>query len=411
MRTSFFTGKMFAFTALALAPVVNAQVQPPHAIRLTAHRRGIGVLADGYVYNNTDNYAGSIFTPQGAVAGTSPVTKLVADDITFLPGFGGQLITRIDFSLYNGNATPVAAFPDFSFWFADGTGGVPGTYFNFANPTGPFGFYFDFPPTDPIPVGISLWYTTISYDPSFPNDPLPKVPTNGKMWVGMAFDNNKNQSGYATPAQLNNLGVAVFSPADVGTSADGLFLTTNPGDFYNVSNPAGGVITFGHATDSTKPAANMYWGFSVTGHTLSGTVTLEGVSNPNNIDLTLDFKVGGVSKFTRLVTLDAAGAYSVDVVPGTYDVTFKTAKTLGKKVVGVNLSTSDNTASVPLKTGDATNDNAVDISDLLVLIGAYNKLAANNDGYLEAADFNGDGANDISDLLLIIGNYNQLGDS
>jgi uncharacterized protein YfkK (UPF0435 family) len=62
-----------------------------------------------------------------------------------------------------------------------------------------------------------------------------------------------------------------------------------------------------------------------------------------------------------------------------------------------------------LRAGDVNNDNAVDITDLLALIAAYNKLSPNA-GYLEGADFNADGTNDITDLLLLIGNYNQIGD-
>jgi len=62
-----------------------------------------------------------------------------------------------------------------------------------------------------------------------------------------------------------------------------------------------------------------------------------------------------------------------------------------------------------LRAGDANNDNAADLADLLVLLRAYNKVSPNA-GYHQAADFNFDGANDILDLLLLIGNYNQMGD-
>jgi len=66
--------------------------------------------------------------------------------------------------------------------------------------------------------------------------------------------------------------------------------------------------------------------------------------------------------------------------------------------------------AVPLKGGDANNDNAVDIGDLLILITSYNQQQ-NVGNYNANADFNSDGANDIADLLLLIGNYNQLGDN
>jgi hypothetical protein len=62
-----------------------------------------------------------------------------------------------------------------------------------------------------------------------------------------------------------------------------------------------------------------------------------------------------------------------------------------------------------LRAGDTNEDNAVDITDLLTLIGAYNQVAPAT-SYLEAADFNGDGINDIADLLLLIANYNREGE-
>ncbi len=46
----------------------------------------------------------------------------------------------------------------------------------------------------------------------------------------------------------------------------------------------------------------------------------------------------------------------------------------------------------------------------VLLIGHYNQVAPNA-GYSESADFNGDGSNDITDLLLLIGNYNRQGDA
>lgn len=61
-----------------------------------------------------------------------------------------------------------------------------------------------------------------------------------------------------------------------------------------------------------------------------------------------------------------------------------------------------------LKNGDITNDNAVNISDLLDLISHYNQVKPAA-GYSDTADLNADGNNDITDLLILIGNYNQTG--
>ena len=121
--------------------------------------------------------------------------------------------------------------------------------------------------------------------------------------------------------------------------------------------------------------------------------------------------VGGGTAINQTVTPDVNGNFtSLPVTPNNYRVRVKTTYTLsaattvnlnGGSVSGVNFT---------LRGGDINSDNAVDISDLLVLIGAYNKVSGQT-GFSAAADINSDGADDISDLLIIIGNYNQLGNS
>ena len=50
------------------------------------------------------------------------------------------------------------------------------------------------------------------------------------IWAGIAFDNNGGATG-ATAAQLDNLAQGIFSPPDLGTSADQYFVTTAAGSF------------------------------------------------------------------------------------------------------------------------------------------------------------------------------------
>jgi hypothetical protein len=406
-----------AFAAVCLAGSLTsafAQGQQTEIV-LKAQRvplNGLGAAAPALVYNNLNNYQGFVYTPGGAVAGAAPITRLVADDITFIPGQAGKTITQFYFSLWNGTGAPVAARPRMRFWLPDATTGNPGTYFNLSN-TGAnnIGYTFNFSPpsdTDPvgfmIPNGLSIWFTNLT------TDPRPVVPPDGKMWVSTTFDNNANAAGYATVEQLNQLGVGLYDPPTGGTSENKMFVTTNPGSFFTTSNPAGSIITF-NGTDPTQPVASMAWGFSVEGFTLFGQVGIEGITDPVDQVVQLEFFIGGVLQFSDFVQLTTGGAFEYNAPAGNYTVRIKGEKTLSK-TVAANLSTGDAFgANVSLLTGDANNDNAVDISDLLVVIGAYNQLAQtppDNPNYNFAADFNEDNVVDIADLLLLIGNYNKL---
>lgn len=149
---------------------------------------------------------------------------------------------------------------------------------------------------------------------------------------------------------------------------------------------------------------------------LSGVVQLGGVPSIGNAavspgSMTFQFRpTDGSPTLTRTVTLAANGAYTMASVPQkAYTVWIKGTKWLAR-TVPVNLTNGSLTIpTVALAAGDANNDNVVDISDLLLLILAYNKVSPNA-GYNLAADFNCDGANDIADLLLLIGSFNRRGD-
>jgi len=142
---------------------------------------------------------------------------------------------------------------------------------------------------------------------------------------------------------------------------------------------------------------------------VSGAIFLQSAANSaQSIDFTFRPTTG--SAFTRTATLDASGTYSLANIPfGNYTVAIKGAKWLRKNItVNARVGNVLN-ANATLLAGDANNDNFADISDLLLLISAYNKVAPNA-GFSDAADFNCDGSNDIADLLLLVANYNKQGD-
>ena len=183
---------------------------------------------------------------------------------------------------------------------------------------------------------------------------------------------------------------------------------------YNFSNfqPIDTFATGDSFFSPTTLAFNNGGSGGTTSATISGVIGLESSTNSAQ-PMTFEFRPRpSGTAFTRTQTLSSSGAFSFGDVPrGDYDVAIKGAKWL-RKIVRVNASAGDvTTVQAVLKTGDANNDNAVDVTDLLRIINRYNKtLAHDPTDYLEAADFNNDGANDVTDLLLVINNYNKIGE-
>jgi hypothetical protein len=194
-------------------------------------------------YSNVTTYLGNAYAPGGAAGG---ITKLVADDITPV-GYGGMEVWQVKFSVANLNTSTVSARARIRFWYADGAGGAPGTYY--ASPAN-VGYTFNALAFAP---GVTVVTGTLG------NETTPSaflLPT-GTFWAGLTFDNNAGATG-ATDAQLSNFGQGIFNPPTLGTSADQLFATTSPGSFFGTANPAGSVLNF-----SGSPVANLGWEFSV----------------------------------------------------------------------------------------------------------------------------------------------------
>lgn len=190
-----------------------------------------------FIYNNTVNSTGSFYANGGAsLVGANTITKLVADDLTLTSGYAGMPIDNIYFSVVNANATAVSARPRLRMWDNTGAGGGPGNFIA--------GFTFN-----AIPFAANSG-SSFFFHPTGVNVP------SGTFWIGLTFDNNSGATG-ATDVQLNNLGMALFNPPTVGTSADTLFSTTAAGDFL-VNNPAGSQFNF-----SGNPPANAFFGITV----------------------------------------------------------------------------------------------------------------------------------------------------
>ena len=186
-------------------------------------------------YSDINTFSGSAFSNGGAtLTAGNTITRMVADDIT-LAGTPPYAVDGFTFSVANLNATIVSARPRVRFYYADGTGGAPGTYIT--------GYSFNAISFAATTVGL---YTATGLT-------FPSV-TSSNIWAAITFDNNTGATG-ATLAQLNNLGQGLYTPPDIGTSTDELFRTTAAGSFL-VNNPAGTITASPFAG---APVANFGW--------------------------------------------------------------------------------------------------------------------------------------------------------
>jgi kumamolisin len=144
--------------------------------------------------------------------------------------------------------------------------------------------------------------------------------------------------------------------------------------------------------------------------TVSGTVTLPDCVHSAQ-PVSFEFRyTDGSGSFTRMLTLSASGAFSLNNVPrGSYDLAIKGSKWL-QKVVPVDV-TSGPVASLTatLLPGDVNGDNQVDILDLGGLADAFN-TSQGQAAFNANADLNCDGKVDITDLGLLADNFGKQGD-
>jgi len=239
---------VFMGSSIASAAFVDVQLPAPTLLRTIPLGGGSGGLPDvntvtaGAVYSDVTTFSGFSVSHGGAATTTAGVlgTRILMDDIQTTESDNILNTGQFSWSISNSNATAVTARMRIRFYNADGAGGGPGTAFG--------GFSFA---ASSLPTGVSTFFTTLTAGQA----DLPT--TAGKFWAGLFYDNS-GASG-TTVAQLNNLGQGLFTPPDVGSSADRDWLSTN--------NDAGGFLT-NNPTGANRvspfagaPAANYGWEF------------------------------------------------------------------------------------------------------------------------------------------------------
>ncbi|MFA6958730.1 MAG: hypothetical protein WC538_22910 [Thermoanaerobaculia bacterium] len=183
------------------------------------------------VYSNLRTFRQQSYAHGGAAQQLfNTITRLAADDLN-LVGTPPYSINGYRFTVTNLNAVDVSARMLVRFYHPNGPGGGPGTLIAAYT-------------YNPI-VFTAGRVGTIKTSTKF------VMPTSS-FWAGIGFDNANGSTG-ATAAQLDNLAQGVFSPAELGTSADQYFVTTAAGSFAS-DNPAGTLGNFGGA-----PPADFGW--------------------------------------------------------------------------------------------------------------------------------------------------------
>jgi Regulator of chromosome condensation (RCC1) repeat len=143
---------------------------------------------------------------------------------------------------------------------------------------------------------------------------------------------------------------------------------------------------------------------------IQGSVILQN-SACSNIPIRFQFRPVNGTPFERTVLAGPLGLFSfTNVPPGEYDVAVKGSKWL-QRTIHVN-TTNNNILNLRifLLTGDANDDNSVDVLDLDALIQAFDTVEgdANWNGN---ADFNCDESVDVLDLDVLIQNFDLQGDA
>jgi len=193
----------------------EAVVESVHPLEDHVSMGGDRGTGPGALHSNLQTYLNSNFINGGASgSGAAAITKLIAGHL-FLASTGSA--NRIKFAIVNTLGTQCTFRPRVRFYQANGTGGGPGTLF------GAITF---------VPVSVPGNTLVVFFAD------IPAITFSNECWAGMTFDAGGTGSPTATIAQLNGLGMGLFSPATVGDINGQMFRTSSAGSFES-NNPAG----------------------------------------------------------------------------------------------------------------------------------------------------------------------------
>lgn len=343
-------------------------------------------------YDNTWSPSGAIFYPGGAI---TSITRSVCDDFLGTET-DAYSINRYFIGIVNNNPRTLTFRPKTRFWLDSGSNS-PGTIFAGVSPVVTMTAY----------TGQVLAISTN----------IPTVQA-GKKWFSVVFDKG---SWDATSEELNNLGVYLFGPPHVGVSADNLFLTTNPGDYF-VSNPAGSLFQFGGS-----PSASMLGRFETPGTVyLSGLIQLPSCSDPTGRVVTIQVReADSTPVITESVTVNAEGAFVFSTpfpnptteqpsigLPRAFRILVKSPGWLAKDSAEIEIENGGAIQAVLVAgpAGDIDDNNSIDLGDFDLFAGCFGSEIGTST-YLSTADFDSSGTVDLGDFDLFAMGFGHEGDS
>jgi hypothetical protein len=227
MKTLFGAALLAVAAGVASADIA-ATAELVKVLPLGEQTYGTRAVTPGATYSNVTNFSGAGYRNGGTAAISGVLTtRYVSEQINRTNN--ATPVTRFSFSVANFNAAAVSARARVRFHDLNNSGGTN---------TGAYIGGFTFNPISFAP-GVSVFFADIAATA------LPQ-----SFSIGITFDNSGTA---ATLAQMDNLGVGLYNPPDVGTSPDLAFSTT-AASVGNVNNGAGSSFNLGGA-----PVANFGW--------------------------------------------------------------------------------------------------------------------------------------------------------
>ena len=196
-------------------------------------------------------------------------------------------------------------------------------------------------------------------------------------------------------------------------------LATASDTIANTTLPATSFTTL-----ATSPANTVYRGIVVLNPVTTGTISLQGVTDPTATVIPVppvSIRVKGtVTDFTQSVQLPSTGAYYLTNLSGNFGIGVKGDRQL-QSVANVTIGGTQNFSLVggDIQVGDgagnyAPNNNIVDVDDLTDLLFAFNTVKGDGSNLYEThsyADLDYNGKIDVDDLTILLFNFNVSGDT
>ncbi len=189
--------------------------------------------------------------------------------------------------------------------------------------------------------------------------------------------------------------------------------------------PTGTLLSMSRTT--ARPSDVSFGGVSKLGQTIPATLTIrdgsvitvdvpfEGRPQAPSVRLSVPLSVtltlAGASTpaYQATLTTDQYGRFPlVGIVPGTYTLSVKHPQSLRVQITAVITSGTATLSLGLLPSGDANNDNQINLLDFSLLSGTFGKSSSST-GYDSRADFNNDSMINLLDFSLLVKNFGKAG--